>query len=86
MTMVGIIQAKTQFSKLCERVAKRREPIVITRRGRPLVRLEPISAGNGKKSSVWSARAAWDAKHGPVREKFSLPARSRQTWRNPLDD
>ena len=49
-------------------------------------RIEPISPGNGTGSSVWSARRDWEKKHGPLREKFSLPRRDRrQTWRNPLE-
>ncbi len=85
MTTIGLFEAKTKLSELCEQVAKRREPVVITRRGRPLVRIEPVGAGNGMSSSVWDARAAWEKKHGPVRAEFKAPKRARQTWRNPLE-
>jgi prevent-host-death family protein len=86
MTTIGLFEAKTKLSELCERVARRREPVVITRHGRPLVRMEPVAPGNGKKSSVWAARSAWEKEHGPVRESFDAPPRSRQTWRNPLEN
>lgn len=85
MITIGLFQAKIKLSELCEQVAKRREPVLITRRGRPLVVIEPVGAGKGK-SSVWDERAAWEKKHGPIEEDFELPKRTRQTWRNPLED
>ena len=59
MTTVGFFEAKTKLSEVCEQVSKRREPVVITRRGRPIARIEPIGPGHGS-SSVWSARRDWE--------------------------
>ena len=86
MTTIGLFEAKTKLSELCEQVAKRREAVVITRRGRPLVRIEPVGPGKGRSSSVWDSRDAWEKKHGSLREGLELPARARQTWRNPLEE
>ena len=86
MTTIGLFEAKTKLSELCEQVAKRRQAVVITRRGRPLVRIEPVGPGKGMSSSVWDTRDAWEKKHGALQEDLELPARERQTWRNPLDD
>ena len=86
MITIGLFEAKTKLSELCAGVARRREAVLITRRGRPLVRIEPVAPGQGMNSSVWDARRAWEKKHGPVREEFALPKRARQTWRNPLED
>ena len=86
MLTIGLFEAKTKLSELCEQVAKRREPVVITRRGRPLVRLEPVSPDKGMRSSVWDARRAWEKRHGPWREELDVPKRQRQSWRNPLED
>jgi prevent-host-death family protein len=86
MTTIGLFEAKTKLSELCEQVARRRQAVVITRRGRPLVRIEPVSPGNGMSSSVWESRDAWEKKHGTVREDLELPARARQTWHSPLED
>jgi len=85
MTTIGLFEAKTRFSEVCEQVSRRREPVVITRRGRPIARLEPIRPGHAMSSSVWSARRDWEKKHGPLRENFSLPRRARQAWRSPLE-
>jgi prevent-host-death family protein len=85
MTTIGLFEAKTKLSEVCEQVSKRREPVVITRRGHPIARIEPISPGL-RGSSVWNARRDWEKKNGPVREEFSLPRRARQTWRDPLEN
>ena len=86
MTTIGLFEAKTKLSELCEQVARRRQAVVITRRGRPLVRIEPLGPGKGMRSSVWDSRDAWVKKHGAPREDLELPTRARQTWRNPLED
>jgi len=46
MAEVGMHEAKTQLSKLVERV-EAGEEIVITRRGKPAARLVPECTGNG---------------------------------------
>jgi prevent-host-death family protein len=55
MTRVGMHEAKTQLSKLVERV-ERGEEIVITRRGEPAVRLIPAKQGDGFASLAGSWR------------------------------
>lgn len=57
MTRVGMHEAKTQLSKLVERV-EAGEEIVITRRGEPAVRLVPERRGGGFASLVgaWRGR------------------------------
>jgi prevent-host-death family protein len=54
VTEVGMHEAKTKLSQLVER-AERGEEIVITRNGKPAVRLAPI----GSVSSLASVRGAW---------------------------
>jgi prevent-host-death family protein len=57
MTEVGMHEAKTQLSKLVERV-EGGEEIVITRRGEPAVRLVPERRGGGfaALAGVWRDR------------------------------
>jgi prevent-host-death family protein len=57
MTQVGMHEAKTQLSKLVERV-EGGEEIVITRRGEPAVRLIPERRRGGFASlaGVWRGR------------------------------
>jgi prevent-host-death family protein len=54
MTEVGMHEAKTKLSQLVER-AERGEDIVITRNGKPVVKLAPITST----SSLASVRGAW---------------------------
>lgn len=57
MTEIGMHEAKTQLSKLVERV-ENGEEIVITRRGEPAARLVPERRGEGFASlaGAWNGR------------------------------
>jgi prevent-host-death family protein len=57
MTRIGMHEAKTQLSKLVERV-EAGEEIVITRRGEPAARLVPERRGEGFASlaGAWRGR------------------------------
>ena len=84
MDTIGLFEAKTKFSEICARVEARREAVLVTRRGKPLVKIEPVRK-KSKPASVWDARAQHVKQHGPLTEDFSLPARAKQTWSSPLD-
>ena len=86
MNAIGLFEAKTKFSEICERVAANGVAVVVTRRGKPLVSIEPISVPKGRPFSVWDRRAELEKKRGRFTEDFTLPPRAKQTWRNPLDD
>jgi prevent-host-death family protein len=85
MDTIGLFEAKTKFSEICERVAAKGEAVVVTRRGKPLVKIEPVVSREGKSSSVWDRRAEYQKQHGRWKDDFDLPAREKQTWRNPLE-
>lgn len=42
MRMIGIFDAKTKLSEICEQVAETHEAVTITKRGKPLVRIDPV--------------------------------------------
>ena len=86
MNAIGLFEAKTKFSEICERVAANGEPVIVTRRGKPLVKIEPIAPAGGKPESVWDRRAQYQKRHGRWTEDFNPPLREKQTWRNPLED
>ena len=86
MNAIGLFEAKTKFSEICERVAAQGVAIVGTRRGKPLVTIEPLPVPKGRPVSVWDRRADFEKKHGRFTEDFTLPPREKQIWRNPLDD
>ncbi|MGH2913586.1 MAG: type II toxin-antitoxin system Phd/YefM family antitoxin [Solirubrobacteraceae bacterium] len=54
MTEVGMHEAKTKLSQLVDR-AERGEEIVITRNGKPAVKLAPIASA----ASLAAVRGAW---------------------------
>jgi prevent-host-death family protein len=83
---IGLFEAKTKFSDICERVAAKGVAVVVTRRGKPLVTIEPIPVAKGRTASVWDRRADLEKKQGRFTEDFTLPTREKQTWRNPLGD
>ena len=42
MKTLGIFEAKTKLSEVCKEVAETHEPVIVTKRGKPLVRIGPI--------------------------------------------
>jgi prevent-host-death family protein len=83
MKTVGIFEAKTRLSEICEEVASSGHGVIITRRGKPLVRIEAVEKEG---LSVWEARADYIARTGSMREEFQVPSRSRELPSSPLDD
>jgi prevent-host-death family protein len=86
MNAIGLFEAKTKFSEICDRVAAKGEAVLVTRRGKPLVRIEPVPPDDANAASVWDRRAAYIKKHGRLTEDFTPPERGKQTWGNPLDE
>jgi prevent-host-death family protein len=86
MGTIGLFEAKTKLSELCREVSRNRKGVVITHRGKPLVRIEPIQDRKAKRASVWDAREAYIKKHGLWDQDFQLPSKERQIWRDPLED
>ena len=86
MQAIGVLEAKTRFDEICDGVAARGVAVLVTRRGKPFVRIEPARPDKVRRKSVWDIRAKYEKEHGRLREGFALPRRSKQTWRNPLDE
>jgi prevent-host-death family protein len=61
MKTVGIFDAKTRLSEICETVAATREPVLVTRRGTPVARIEPVTDA---KSDVWERRERFVQEYG----------------------
>jgi prevent-host-death family protein len=87
MTKIGLFEAKTKFSEICDKVASKGETVIVTRRGKPLVKIEPIATYPTGGSEIWKLREKFDKEHGPQTEDFELPPRTiEKKWKNPLDD
>lgn len=87
MNAVGLFEAKTKLSELCARVAETGTPLVVTRRGKPLVRIEPIVEGGPM--TLRERRASYSVRYGALEERdaddFAPPSRRDEPRDIPLD-
>jgi len=79
MKTVGMFEAKTKLSELCEQVAETREPVVVTRRGTPYVRIDPIDKAP---ATIQERRMAYTVRYGKAeardKKDFEPAPRSRE--------
>ncbi len=85
MKAIGIFEVKTKISEICENVKENCEPVLITKRGIPMVKIIPLENPE-KQSSIWNRRAEFISAHGLITEKLPLPTRKVEKTTNPLDD
>lgn len=83
MKQVGIFEAKTRLSEICDEVARSGIGVVVTRRGKPLVRIDPVAAD---RMSVWEEREAYVARRGMLQEEYDPPPRSPELPASPLEE
>ena len=82
MNTLGIYEAKTRLSEICERVAHTGEPVVVTRRGIPLVQIRPLGSQDGIGSTVWESRERFVLEHGDLEVDLELPPRTVERREN----
>jgi prevent-host-death family protein len=80
MRTIGLFEAKAKLSAICDAIAKEGKPVIITRRGRALVRIEPI-AEEQPEQGVWQARSTFLAQQGQPDEELVLPVRRKDRRR-----
>lgn len=61
MKNIGIFEAKTRLSEICDEVARTHKPVTITRRGIALVFIEPASK---PRLTIKERRASYVTAHG----------------------
>ena len=87
MKQIGLFEVKTRLSEICDTVARLREPVTVTRRGKPLVRIEPIDTAP---LTIGERRAEYMARHGRQEEvdavDFEPVRRSRETMDYVIED
>lgn len=88
MKTVGIFAAKTHFPALCEQVASSRTPIMVSKRGRPLVVIEPVREELiSARPDIHSAWQTWKADNPEVPGDFPDVWNQRGSAKdNPLAD
>lgn len=83
MKTVGIYDAKTRLSEICEQVAQTGEAVLVTRRGAPLVQIDPVEPPDSG-SAIWRMRERFVAAHGAIEPDLDLPARAVERFENPF--
>jgi len=83
MKTVGLFEAKTKLSELCAYVAEAGDSVVVTRRGKPWVRIDPIIEKN---LTIRERRADYMVRYGKEEKRdkqdFAAPARRKDPPRN----
>ena len=81
MKSVGLFEAKTKFSALCEEVVEQGEALLITRRGTPWVKLVPAAVE--AEETAWDRREALLKQRGPWKKELefeSLESGNPPVW------
>lgn len=87
MNMVGIFEAKTKFTALCEEVVRTGLPVMVSKRGRPMVLLAPLPTElQTDRPDILTAWQAWQSREKKLPDDFpevwNLRSRAKA---NPLD-
>ena len=86
MKIIGIFEAKTKLSKICEDVVATGEPSVISKHGEPLVKIVPYNEVGGP-SSVWDTIEEGAERFGQLDEDWESPGRTIDTtWGDGIFD
>ena len=64
MKDVGMFEAKTKLSELCDEVHRTGEHVLVTRRGKPYVQIVPYRQAENAGSAVWEARERYESEYG----------------------
>lgn len=61
MRSVGIFEAKTRLASICDEVWRSGAPVLIQRRGRPLVVIAPVNQpDHSGREDIYTAWRAWE--------------------------
>ena len=74
MKTIGIFEAKTKLSQICETIAATGKPSIIAKHGKPLVKIVPYATGENQ-NSVWDSIAESTTRFGPLDEDWESPGR-----------
>ena len=88
MKTVGIFEAKTKFTSICEQVVRTGQAVVVSKRGRPIVLVAPIpSSLQSKRPDILTAWQEWTEAKGREEKEFPEVWKFRgRTKPNPLTE
>ena len=61
---IGIFEAKTHFSQICDQVSHSGQPLLVERRGKPLVMITPVALPeNNREKDILTTWEEWESAH-----------------------
>lgn len=79
MKTIGIFEAKTTFPRLCQQVARSGQPVLVQRRGHPLVILSPAGKDVARdRDDIHTAWKKWEATAKKGKQEFPEVWKRRQ--------
>jgi prevent-host-death family protein len=79
MKTIGIFEAKTHLTAVCSEVARTGEPVLVSRRGQPLVVIGPPPASpQQERADIHTAWKTWEDAHPGASEDFPDITQMRQ--------
>jgi antitoxin (DNA-binding transcriptional repressor) of toxin-antitoxin stability system len=71
---MGIFEAKTRFTALCDEVIRTGQPMMVSKRGKPLVLVTPVpSAIASDRDDILSAWSRWEEAHPGGEDEPDFP-------------
>ena len=88
MKSVGIFEAKTHFPGMCDEIVASGTPVMISRRGKPLVVISPVpTESQSEREDIVTATSRWQAEPGAEDVDFPDVWEERSACTdNPLDE
>ncbi|MEX2382846.1 MAG: type II toxin-antitoxin system Phd/YefM family antitoxin [Opitutales bacterium] len=75
---IGIFEAKTHFSQLCDQVSLSGQPLLVERRGKALIMISPLDPIHGQEGDdILSAWQRWTEEHPEEEQDFPDVSRLR---------
>lgn len=86
MNTIGIFEAKTKFTAICEEVVRTGQGVIVSKRGQPMVMVAPVpSSLQSDRPDILSAWREWTRAHGDGETEFPEVWKLRgPTKKNPL--
>ncbi len=90
MKIIGIFEAKTHFPQLCTDVERSQVPVLVQRRGRPLVLITPVPPTHGNdRPDIVQALTEWNQAHEEAEADGDFPEvwkKRRNRKRHPMTE
>lgn len=71
---MGIFEAKTRFTALCDEVVRTGQPTMVSKRGKPLVLVSPVPSETASdREDILSAWSRWEKAHPGGGDETDFP-------------